>query len=95
MMREGTRGAILSRSRSYGGAASQTPDLSALTQPTLVMWGAQDAVIPVSVVPLFEQRLPNTTTVIYEDLGHMPMEEDPARTAKDVLEFLEGLQALE
>ena len=95
MMREGTRGAILSRSRSYGDAASQTPDLSALAQPTLVMWGAQDAVIPISVVPLFEQRLPNTTTVIYEDLGHIPMEEDPARTARDVLAFLEALEALE
>ena len=95
MMREGTRGAILSRTRSYGGAASQPPNLSALTQPTLVMWGAQDTVIPVSVVPLFEQRLPNTTTVIYEDLGHIPMEEDPARTARDVLAFLEGVEALD
>lgn len=95
MMREGTRGAILSRTRSYSDATQQRLDLSALSQPTLVMWGAQDTVIPVSVVALFEQRLPNTTTVIYEDLGHIPMEEDPARTAKDVLAFLEGLQALE
>ena len=92
MMREGTRGAILSRSRSYSGTATQSPDLTTLTQPTLVMWGAQDSVIPVSVVPLFEQILPNTTTVIYEDLGHIPMEEDPARTAGDVLAFLEGLE---
>ena len=92
MMREGTRGAILNRTRSYSSATQQTPDLSALTQPTLVMWGAQDAVIPVSVVPLFEQILPNTTTVIYEDLGHIPMEEDPVRTARDVLAFLEALE---
>jgi len=93
MMREGTRGAILNRTRSYSSAMQQTPDLSALTQPTLVMWGAQDAVIPVSVVPLFEQILPNTTTVIYEDLGHIPMEEDPVRTARDVLAFLEALES--
>ena len=91
MMRQGTRGAILSRTRSYSSASQHTPDLSALTQPTLVMWGVQDTVIPVSVVPLFERRLPNTTTVIYEDLGHIPMEEDPVRTARDVLKFLEGL----
>ena len=92
IMREGTRGAILSRSRSYRGVTSQAPDLSVLTQPSLIMWGAQDAVIPVSLVPLFEQTLPNTTTVIYDDLGHIPMEEDPERTAKDVVAFLQALQ---
>ena len=92
MMREGTRAAILSRSLSYSGGTTQTQDLSALTQPTLVMWGAQDAVIPVSVVTLFKQRLPNTTSVIYEDLGHIPMEEDPERTAIDLMTFLEVLQ---
>ena len=92
MMREGTRAAILSRSLSYSGGTTQTQDLSALTQPTLVMWGAQDAVIPVSVVTLFKQRLPNTTSMIYEDLGHIPMEEDPERTAIDLMTFLEVLQ---
>jgi pimeloyl-ACP methyl ester carboxylesterase len=56
------------------------------------MWGAQDSVIPVSVVPAFEETLANTTTVIYDDLGHIPMEEDPARTAADVLVFLQTLQ---
>jgi pimeloyl-ACP methyl ester carboxylesterase len=92
MMREGTRAAILSRNRSYAGDAAQTPDLSDLTQPTLVMWGAQDVVIPVSLMPLFQKILPNTTTVVYEDLGHIPMEEDPERTAIDVMAFLETLQ---
>ena len=92
MMREGTRAAILSRSSTYADGTAQTPDLSALTQPTLVMWGAQDAVIPVSVVPLFEQRLSNITVVIYEDLGHIPMEEDPERTAAGVMAFLEALR---
>ena len=48
--------------------------------------------IPVSVVPAFEETLANTTTVIYDDLGHIPMEEDPVRTAADVLAFLQTLQ---
>jgi len=30
--------------------------------------------------------------VIYEDLGHIPMEEDPERTAIDLMTFLEVLQ---
>lgn len=90
IMREGTRNAIVSRTRSYQNATP--PDVSALAQPTLVMWGAQDSVIPVSVVPAFEETLANTTTVIYDDLGHIPMEEDPVRTAADVLVFLQTLQ---
>ena len=92
IMREGTRAAILSRTGSYGDS-DQLTDFSALTQPSLIMWGGQDAVIPVSVAPLFEKNMPNTVTVIYPDLGHIPMEENPALTAADVLKFLDSLQA--
>jgi pimeloyl-ACP methyl ester carboxylesterase len=89
-LREGTRAAILQRAGS-GGGSREAADLSVLTQPTLIMWGAQDALIPVSVVEQFEQSLPNTRTVIYDDLGHVPMEEDPLRSAADVRVFLEDL----
>ncbi|MFT6294356.1 MAG: pimeloyl-ACP methyl ester carboxylesterase [Glaciecola sp.] len=91
IMREGTRSAILGRTGSYNDERDQPQDLSVLDQPTLIMWGAQDAVIPVSVAAQFEEILPNSTTVIYQDLGHIPMEEDPARTAADVLLFLKAL----
>ena len=90
IMREGTRTAILSRTGSYGDS-DQLTDFSALTQPTLIMWGEQDAVIPVSVAPLFEKNMPNTATIIYPDLGHIPMEENPTLTAADVLKFLDSL----
>ena len=89
-LREGTRAAILQRAGSDGGSR-EAADLSVLTQPTLIMWGAQDALIPVSVVEQFEQSLPNTRTVIYDDLGHVPMEEDPQRSAADVRIFLDSL----
>ena len=85
MMREGTRGAILARS---GGWNAPPVDLSQLTQPTLVMWGAMDSVIPVSVAYQFKAHLPNNCTIVYSDLGHIPMEEAPDRTAADVSEFL-------
>jgi len=92
IMREGTRSAILGRTGSYNDQRDQPQDLSVLDQPTLIMWGAQDAVIAVSVAAQFEEILPNSTTVIYQDLGHIPMEEDPARTAADVLLFLKALE---
>jgi len=88
IMREGTRAAILART---GRWREPRPafDLSVLTQPSLVMWGAQDAIIDVAVAEQFEQSLPNTTVVIYEDLGHIPMEEDPQRSAADVRRFMQ------
>lgn len=92
IMRAGTRSAILSRAGSFGEEGDSQPDLGLLDQPTLIMWGAQDAVIPVSVAKQFEGVLPNTKTVIYQDLGHIPMEEDPERTAEDVMLFLSGLE---
>lgn len=90
-MREGSRTAILSRQCSCGETKIQPIDLSLLTQPTLIIWGPEDTVIPVSVASLFEKYLPNTTTVIYQDLGHISMEEDPAHSAGDVIKFLQTL----
>ena len=90
-LRAGTRAAILNRSGSYGSEPTLN-DPSTLAQPTLVMWGAQDSLIPVSVAEEFAQRLANTQLVIYDDLGHIPMEEDPQRSAADVLAFLHQLR---
>lgn len=89
-LREGSRAATMARFGQYGqGDETAPPDLSRLTQPTLVMWGRHDALIPVSVAGQFDQALPNAEVVIYDDLGHVPMEEAPARSAADVHEFLE------
>ena len=88
IMREGTREAILKRSGSLSRRREASVDLSQLDQPTLVMWGEKDQLIPVSVARQFTRVLPKTTLFIYPDLGHIPMEEDPIRTASDVLEFL-------
>ena len=93
ILREGTRAAILNRSNSYSRNGANT-DVSALTQPTLVMWGAQDSLIPVRLADQFAQRLPNAQVVIYDDLGHIPMEEDPQRSAADALNFLGRLPAV-
>jgi pimeloyl-ACP methyl ester carboxylesterase len=93
IMREGTREAILQRTRGFGRERTDPADPASLAQPTLVLWGAQDALIPVSVARQFERRLPNAEVVIYEDLGHIPMEEDPVRSAVDAIRFLDRLPA--
>ena len=93
-LREGTRDATMSRFGSRR-AFDETFDLSVLTQPTLVMWGREDSLISVDIADKFADALPNTTVVIYDDVGHIPMEEIPVRSAKDVLIFLGTLESNE
>lgn len=90
-LRDGTREAIISRFSGFGSRSLAPVDTTALDLPTLIMWGKEDAVIPVSVADQFADALGNTTLVIYENVGHVPMEEIPARSAEDIISFLEGL----
>jgi len=90
-IREGTRDATMARFASYSFDNEETIDLSVLQQPTLIMWGVEDGLIPVSVADKFEVTLPNTQKVIYEGVGHIPMEEYPDVSAADVRSFLKAL----
>lgn len=62
--------------------------LKQIHQPTLVMWGGQDRLIPPEVAQEFLSRIPTSRLVVYEDLGHVPHEEDPQRTVRDAMTFL-------
>ncbi|MEM7352234.1 MAG: alpha/beta hydrolase [Acidobacteriota bacterium] len=61
-----------------------------LEQPTLVMWGSEDALIAVDAAKRFHQDLPHSELLIYPDIGHVPMEEIPERSARDAAAFLLG-----
>jgi pimeloyl-ACP methyl ester carboxylesterase len=63
-----------------------------LRVPTLVMWGARDRLLPVDTARRFAADIPGARVVVYDDLGHIPMEEDPARSVADVRGFLETLR---
>lgn len=62
-----------------------------LTMPTLVMWGAEDKLIPVRAANWFANAIPGAKTVVYPKVGHIPMEEVPDRSAADVRAFLGGV----
>jgi pimeloyl-ACP methyl ester carboxylesterase len=56
--------------------------------PTLIVWGAQDKVIPVADASVFEELIPNSRKVIFEDTGHVAMLERPASFNKLLSEFI-------
>lgn len=85
---EGTRDATRAR---FGTPRMTLADevLAQMEMPALVMWGDKDPLIPVSVGARMHELLPNSTFVVYENVGHIPMEEVPAVSAADVRGFME------
>ncbi|ETR74568.1 MAG: hypothetical protein OMM_06253 [Candidatus Magnetoglobus multicellularis str. Araruama] len=59
-----------------------------IQSPTLLMWGKDDPWVPVDVVKRWEQDLVNFQTVLYDGVGHLPMEEIPQQSAYDAHSFL-------
>jgi pimeloyl-ACP methyl ester carboxylesterase len=45
--------------------------------PTLIVWGERDRLITVKDADVFEELIPNSRKVIFEDTGHMAMLERP------------------
>jgi pimeloyl-ACP methyl ester carboxylesterase len=55
---------------------------------TLIIWGEDDRLVPVSDATELEWLIPNSRKLIYEDTGHLPMLERPGRFNADVHAFL-------
>lgn len=68
--------------------ASDVRRLSALALPTLVIWGGRDRLIPVQWGRRFEQDIRGARLVVFDELGHVPHEEDPQQTVRVVRQFL-------
>jgi pimeloyl-ACP methyl ester carboxylesterase len=85
--REGNRRAFIERfrQRSSGSLARRIPELKL---PTLVMWGGRDRLIPPADAERFHRDIAGSTLAMFDDLGHAPEEEDPARSVAAVKQFL-------
>lgn len=87
--RDGNRQALLDRM-----AGPDDPDLdrrlSEIKVPVLLQWGARDLRIPIQVGYRIRDGVRAATLVIYEDAGHVPMEELPEITSADAACFLNG-----
>ena len=57
--------------------------------PTLIMWGDSDGLVNVEAAPRFHADIPNSELLIYENMGHVPMEEIPERSVADFMAFLQ------
>lgn len=86
-LREGNRRALAQRLA--GAVPGQGQErIATLRLPTLILWGGQDRLIPPAVARVFKRDIPGSELVMFDDLGHVPHEEQPQRTVQPVLAFL-------
>ncbi len=62
--------------------------LAEIEVPTLIVWGAEDLVIPVAAGQSYKRRIPGARLEIFENTGHVPQLERPARFNRLLDEFL-------
>lgn len=86
-LREGNRAALAERFR-QGFRGEKAPLIRTIRQPTLVIWGGKDVLIPPQWGEQFAKDIPGSELAMFPDLGHVPQEEDPARTVAAVQAFL-------
>jgi pimeloyl-ACP methyl ester carboxylesterase len=88
-LRAGNRRAVAARFRQLKGG-EHVSALARISQPTLIIWGAKDRLIPLEFGRRFERELPHATLVVFDELGHVPQEEDPSATVETAMGFLSG-----
>ena len=68
--------------------------LASISAPTLILWGAEDAVIPAEQGRRLAAAIPDARLVEYPGVGHAAQEEAPEATLADVKAFLATLAPL-
>jgi pimeloyl-ACP methyl ester carboxylesterase len=85
-LRAGNRAAVGQRFQQI--APDESSRIQAIHTPTLILWGAKDRLIPLENAKHFEADIKGSQLVVYENLGHVPHEEDALKTAASVKTFL-------
>jgi pimeloyl-ACP methyl ester carboxylesterase len=81
------RGALIARMEQLV-LQDPRPLLAQITAPTLLLWGEQDAMIPVANAQDYLRALPNARLVTLPGVGHLPHEEAAAPSVALVRAFL-------
>jgi pimeloyl-ACP methyl ester carboxylesterase len=67
--------------------------LHRITLPTLILWGAEDKVIPPQYGSAFRELIPNASLELLPHCGHLPQIEKMADFVDRVTRFIQGVQS--
>jgi pimeloyl-ACP methyl ester carboxylesterase len=87
-LREGNRRALAQRLQQLDRGGASAPRIRELKVPTLILWGGRDRLIPPDSARRFAADIAGSRLVVFETLGHVPHEEDPAASVAPVRRFL-------
>jgi pimeloyl-ACP methyl ester carboxylesterase len=85
--REGNRAATLKRLQTPYDTFVQD-NAAKIATPTLILWGDADTFTPRDMGAAYNAAIKGSRLVVYKDVGHVPMEEVPDRSASAVRAFL-------
>lgn len=87
-----TRGGQLAavRARTQALEFPIEPDLAKITAPTLIIWGAQDELIPLAAGQKMNALIKGSRLVTIEKCGHVPQEEMPERVLDEITKFIKS-----
>ena len=86
LLRSGNRKAVMQRLQQVKPDRHEL--IKDLKMPVLVMSGDEDVLVPVENAERFHEDISNSILKIYNNVGHVPMEEVPKESAKDVIRFI-------
>ncbi len=66
--------------------------LAAIKTPTLILWGAHDALVDPADGKKFNDAIPGSKLIVYPNAGHLVQEEAAGSSANDLRAFLAGLE---
>ncbi len=86
LCRTGNRRVLIDRMKV--SRKDKSSSIKNIDNPTLILWGDKDIIIPVDNAYKFQRDIPNSKLIIYENVGHLPMDEVGEQSAEDVRQFL-------
>jgi pimeloyl-ACP methyl ester carboxylesterase len=94
-----TRHAFLRTLRAVVDAGGQTVSAHdrlylASRLPTLILWGERDRIIPVAHAHDAHAAMPRSRLVLFEESGHFPHTEEPARLVDAIVELIDSTEPM-
>jgi pimeloyl-ACP methyl ester carboxylesterase len=86
-LRAGNRAALVQRAQQWSPTEG-VQRVTGVSAPTLILWGGRDRIIAPALAKRFEADIAGSRRLVFDDLGHVPQEEDPARSVAEVKRFL-------
>lgn len=68
----------------------QANKIKQITTPTLVLWGEEDEYFPPDNAKRFATDIPRAVVKLYNNVGHLPMEEIPEQSSYDTINFIQS-----